>query len=292
MLVLSMDPNNQNPQGDSGALNKLEQDLQNLTQQAATTPPPVPEVQQIPVPPQVPEIPPVVPTPSTPPVTPVDTNTFIPETPKKGSPILIIAIILAIVALLAVVAYVFGAKYFNPKPTPTPVVVVTPTPTPDVTVNWKTYNNSEIGFGLKYPQEWTLQATSTGRVASFDTKSGIPGEFFVAYQKNIGSLTQWLLDNKAGEITNTINVNANQFSVIKGGTLYVSREYAIKVKTDSYLRLVIEPYPNSVVFDEVINQILSTFKFTEATSLGSPTASPASSPTSSPSATPSNDGAG
>ena len=129
MLVLSMDPNTQNPQGDSGALNKLEQDLQNLTQQDFTVPPIVPEIQRVNQPPQLPEISEVVPTPSTPPITPVENNTFVPESPKKGSPILIIAIILAVIAVLAIVAYVFGAKLFSPQPTPTPVAVVTPSPT-------------------------------------------------------------------------------------------------------------------------------------------------------------------
>lgn len=188
-----------------------------------------------------------------------------PSQPAKNNNSLVI--ILSILLLIAV--GLAGLFYFqiqrlskelaNYQTRPFP----TPTATPDVTANWKTYTNSEIGFSFKYPQEWTLQGTSIPRIASFDTKSGIPGEFFVAYHKNIDSLSKWLLDNQAGEIINTINANGNQFSVIKGGTLNVSREYAIKVGTNSYLRLVIEPFPNSVISDEVINQILSTFQFTK-----------------------------
>ena len=279
-----MDPNNQNPQGDSGAVNKLEQDLQNLKQETAVTPQqPAPVVEPLQSLPQVPEDTPAPPVPSVPSASPVEAGAPMQDVPKKGSPLMIIAIILALIAVLAVVAYVFGAKLLSPKPTP--VAVVIPSPTPDATATLKTYSNSEIGFSLKYPQDWSLQATSTARIASFDTKSGMPGEFFIAYQKNVSSLSQWLLDNKAGEITGTINVGVNQFSVIKGGSVNVSREYAIKVGTNNYLRLVVEPYPNTTVTDKVLNQILATFKFIEAIPTGSPTASPTASPTSSPSAT-------
>lgn len=115
-----MDPNNQNPQGDNGAVNKLEQDLQNIKEQAAVTQPQpentqpaVPEMQSVP---QVPEVTPVVAPPPAPTTVATETNNFVPESPKKNSPLLIIAIILAVVAVLAVVAYVFGAKLFSPTP--------------------------------------------------------------------------------------------------------------------------------------------------------------------------------
>jgi len=313
MVVLSMDPNNQNPQVDVATINKLEEDLKNLNEQVASasqqpTPValPVAPLEQMPpattpvlsvpnVPDQPVMSPPVAPVEVSPPIAPVN------EVVKKGSPLMIVAIILAVVAVLAVVAYVFGAKFLVPKtaqvactmeakicPDGSSVGRVAPNcefaacpvavTTPDPTINWKTYTNSEIGFSLKYPQEWTLQATTSSRVVSFDTKSGAPGEFFISYLRNIPSLPQWLLDNKAGETIDTEIVGTNQFIVIKGGSLNVSREYALKTSTSDYMRLVIEPYPNSAISDVLIKQILSSLRFGEKTPIASPTASPSSSP--------------
>jgi hypothetical protein len=118
-----MDPNNQNPQGDNGEVKKLEQDLQNIKEQAATPQPqpvsPQPAVPEVPPAPEVPQVPDVTPAVSitpTPPTVPAETSAFVPESPKKGSPIMIIAIILALVAVLAVAAYVLGAKLLTPTP--------------------------------------------------------------------------------------------------------------------------------------------------------------------------------
>lgn len=128
VLLLIMDPNVQNPQGESDAVSKLEQDLRNIKEETAAVqslpenPPTVQVNQPIPEVPPVPNvttIAPVTQVTESPPVIPVQTNTFIPESPKKSSPILIIAIILAVVAVLAVLAYVFGAKLLAPKTTQT-----------------------------------------------------------------------------------------------------------------------------------------------------------------------------
>ena len=156
MLVLSMGPNDQNPQGDSGAVNKLEQDLQNLTEQASVAEQPVPIVPPVPMSQQVSETPTVVPTTQTPPPVPAESAVSVQEVPKKGSPLMIIAIVLAVIAVLAVVAYVFGARLLSPQPTPTPIVVVTPSPTPDVAANWKTYTNTKWGYSFKYPSQWGI----------------------------------------------------------------------------------------------------------------------------------------
>jgi len=181
---------------------------------------------------------------------------------RHNSPMLLWFLILVLVG----VAFYFGYQNLQLRQMisqnqPPPVSTRTPTTTPDPTANWKTYTNSEIGFSLNYPKEWIQQKTNTPRVVSFDTKSDSPGEFFVAYHTNINDLSQWLLANQAGEIISTINLNNNHFSVIKGGALKASQEYAINVGANNYLRLVVEPYPNTNISDEVINQILSTFKF-------------------------------
>ncbi len=80
-----MDPNNPN-------LQKLEQDLQNLSQ-GTPVQPVVPQVSGLPIPDQEP----VQPPPS--------------QEPKNGSPVVTIAIILGVVSLLAIAAYAIGTIY-------------------------------------------------------------------------------------------------------------------------------------------------------------------------------------
>lgn len=127
-----MDPNNNQPQGDDSALKKIEEDLQKLSSEAAGKMP----ANDLPPAPSVPETPmasvgletktdsPAFPmqhdTPPAPPVDKtVDTAPTVTATPsatppandKKGSPLLMISIILVVIALLAAVAYVVGATY-------------------------------------------------------------------------------------------------------------------------------------------------------------------------------------
>jgi hypothetical protein len=149
-----MDPNNKSPQGENPAVNKLEQDLKSLNEQVASTQTqPAPEIlvsqptgeptrvvaplspfpaeQPAQQPPEVAEAQPA-PAAFTPVAEPVESGVPVQEPPKKGSPLMVIAIILAIVAVLAVVAYVFGAKILSPQPSPTPITTVEPTIVPTV----------------------------------------------------------------------------------------------------------------------------------------------------------------
>jgi hypothetical protein len=297
-----MDPSNQNPQGDNSEVKKLEQDLQNLTQQAAaTTQQPMPEEQPVQSFPQVPEVPPAISATPTTPVAPIETNAFVPENPKKSSPLLIIAIILAVVALLAVVAYFFGAKYFAPQltSTPTPVAVLTPSPTIDPTANWKAYTNTTLGFSFKYPETWI----ESGPLSKEDTTI-----IYVTSDEKIGTGSEPL--QYYLWVTNVNKLPDSQFSkeIINNATFYKSDSavpsrfgalaFFITKDEKQYIGIFLTPYdgvisakfPSQDKYVSIFDQILSTFKFIEATPTVSPSASasakPTSTPTSSPSATP------
>ena len=105
-----MEPNNSN-------LEKLEQDLQNLSQEVKTG-----ETNTSPVDQSTPEVPsvsmpqPVINTPVGEPEKPAESNTS--EGDKKNSsPVTAVAILLGVIALLAIAAYVVGAMFFSPKST-------------------------------------------------------------------------------------------------------------------------------------------------------------------------------
>ncbi|HXK35472.1 MAG TPA: PsbP-related protein, partial [Candidatus Paceibacterota bacterium] len=84
-------------------------------------------------------------------------------------------IVLVITALAGVGYFAFVKKDSQvaqqPTPTPTKTVQVTKSPTPTSTANpmagWKTYTNSEFGYSLNYPSNWSLTAgsTSTGSIS-------------------------------------------------------------------------------------------------------------------------------
>jgi hypothetical protein len=346
MLVLSMDPNNQNPQGDSGALNKLEQDLQNLTAQVASTAQTSPLVEQpvqptSPVPDVVPSIPtPIIPPPVMPtpvPITePIETGTPIQETPKKGSPLMVVAIILAVVAVLAVVAYVFGTKLLAPKTTQVActmeakicpdgssvgrvapncefAVCPSPTATTDPTVSWKIFIHKS-GYSIKYPD--TIKIIPMKMAAPDNT----PDEEYpdIMISSNTGfdkphlrilRLVKDFSDTKLSLIEiaqkyyqanlDMTAVPATSIQEPTQGTFlgvpsvsYIVKNKAFKSIVDEYLGysgnyhviwLEKDDYKYMIYWTEdlLMDQILSTFKFIEATTSGSPTTSPSSSPTTS-----------
>ena len=76
-----------------------------------------------------------------------------PELPKQSLFLVKLAQVLLGVAILAAVAYFVGTfvtgKKVTPTPTFSPAAVSSPTPTPDPTANWKTYTMK--GFQFKYP---------------------------------------------------------------------------------------------------------------------------------------------
>ena len=301
-----MDPNAQNPQGESEGVKKLEKDLQDLSQQAVAQRPPAAQAPTVQQNPQVPETPVAPPS-----ALPVETNTPTPvqESPKKGSPLMIIAIILAFVAVLAVVVYVFSAKLFAPQPTPTPVAVVTPSPTPDVTANWKTYTDEKYGYSFKYPIRYnlvkpTLEAQPEGEIIF---NAGSKEDLFMIDATSFSvTLDQFIkkyavYDSGAKIIETNLNVNTplgdivNQDSIANSARLYkYVNHYDQSVNPGakdiiSYTAFFVSNnfgyiLRSSNVSDNLIefNQILSTFNFVAATPSGSPTASPTSSPSATP----------
>jgi len=281
-----MDQNNQNPQGGNDPVKKLEQDLQNLTQQSATVQPPIPEEQPIQPPSPVPEVPPVVSPPPVSPVTPIEPNSPMHETPKKGSPLLVIAIVLAVFAVLAVVAYVFGTKLLSPQPTPIPkpIAAITPSPTPDVTANWKTYTNTQYNFSFKYPEYVILEDKSVPGMAQVILAAEGFSETKVTASKS--DLSDFYLDASPSGKATIGGISGNKYflpqgycdgptcsppilaaSIINNGTKYVVSIFVGKEASN---------------FTDLQNQILSTFKFIEVTPVGSPTASPSSTPKATP----------
>lgn len=175
--------------------------------------------------------------------------------------------------------------------------------TPDPAVNWKTYTNVKYNFSFKYPSDWEI-------LDKFE------GPLMIAPSANVASVSSTLngttLPETGKQLASTLTVYNNLEN-----TSVASNDYWNVIKTlmqvngvtaQKYISTNIKDSPNglyvagnktvTVVFsldgavidyelrDEkymtIFDQIVSTFKFAQATPSVSPTASPSSSPTTNP----------
>jgi hypothetical protein len=107
MLNINMNGDNNNPQPGGQNIQKLEEDLKNLTKEAASTVQPTVDVPVAPVQEQPTAAPPIE-IPPAPVNIPVDNG-------KKGISIMAIAVALLMTAIVVVVGYVAYAKFMTPK---------------------------------------------------------------------------------------------------------------------------------------------------------------------------------
>lgn len=96
------------------------------------------------------------------------------ETPKQRAldykVILLVSIFLALV-LFGAIAVMSKTKTQTSKPA---AQTVTPSPTPtDETANWKTYTNSQYGYSIKYPSNYRIYTSGIVQEATRSSEIGI-----------------------------------------------------------------------------------------------------------------------
>jgi hypothetical protein len=241
-------------------------------------------------------------------------STQLPES-KKSSHLMIIAIILAVIAVIAVAVYVIGMKYFPSKSKQVactleakicpdgssvgrtgpncefaacPIVAPTPIATVDPTANWKTYTDDH--FVLKYLNDYT--AVSVAFVTSPEYSSGnsinfrnttdsititdSPNSQNLTVANALGSgpwvrYTQDFLTGKTIQKFSIDGVEGVGVENIAAGQSGIALDVIWINKG-----MIYQASTTSNGGSMVLKQILSTFKFIEATPSGSPTSSPAS----------------
>lgn len=125
----------------------------------------------------------------------------------------------------------------------------------------KTYTNNEHLFTFDYPSEWTVESRSSDILLisySLPTKQ----RFFVTYHISY-SIAEWLDDTQSGKIIGKKQIGDNVFTQVEGGLALNSLEYLLENKGKGFVRFVLEPSSNKIESEEIFNQILSTFKFTD-----------------------------
>jgi len=153
-----------------------------------------------------------------------------------------------------------------------PVASPTPTATADPTANWKIYTNT-AGYSIKYPTSFTTQLLAAGagnKEADSTTRnlfifeSGASEPYVERYINleifqgkpiyNQGTITKATLDNRTVE---KIVIPDAKFDT-----------YSAQVGDKGFIEISVSNDPTK---KEIADQILSTFKFTTATSSAKPT---------------------
>lgn len=190
---------------------------------------------------------------------------------QKGLAPILVALLIAV----AIGGYLVYTNYSNNrvKPTPSPKPTTQPSSAPDLTANWKTYTNAKFGYYLKYPTDWSSFIPSTEQ----DTLDSIclgknpnkcvlnitvlEGTSWDEEQKLLG----FTLSSKEG--TKEISfAGANALKRIgyfgETGSLY-GFVTILQRNNKVYKIWVYQKTEDQLDYTDAIDQILSTFKFTD-----------------------------
>lgn len=185
--------------------------------------------------------------PSQPPVEPSHHSFF----SKK---IIILLAIFIIVLLASFGTYTALSSKSTPQPTPTPIVQLSPSPTPDAIPGWKTYENTTENFSFKYPQDWNLENKSdvTNGIAPSLSKQVVQGD----KPALISILKFDVSEYNPEDIYNFAPFTSRTFT--NSQNIYVLIAYSYQIAGAPT-----EKTQNEAI--EVLNNIVSTFKFTDQT---------------------------
>lgn len=137
---------------------------------------------------------------------------------------------LAILIILLVTTIIVGVAFWF---CPEKEIV----PPQDETADWKTYSNPEVNFTLKYPKDWEI----TGDYF-YETATGIKSEKRTVVLQKVGNQ----------DSNNWIRINPRQFQCNPGKCIDIDGN-------------TIATYSKEPEIQDIFNQMLSTFRFTEET---------------------------
>ena len=197
-------------------------------------------------------------------------QTTTPEQKSKPKPKWFIPIIVIVGVIVLGLIVWGGYELFKPAPPEEPIIE-------DEFKDWKTYQNEEYGWEVRYPEDWEIddrnpdsieiQSWETGK---YIARGGLPpdeAKFFIRIIRGL-SLQEYA-ESKISDYSTLISRNVITFngyesikqvytSTIEGGS-YILAQYILK--NDIVYDLSMVTFSKDEDFIQIFNQILSTFKF-------------------------------
>lgn len=206
-------------------------------------------------------------TPKAPEITyPQTTPQQLQEVNIKKSPIFIIAILALLLSVMFLTGYFISIKYSrNYKATPNPTQAPSTTTTPGIVIdtidNWSVFENAEFSF--KYPPNWQLR--TDGRTI----ESLVPDLILWTFGTQDPMYNECMkLDDSivAGELLIKSYSKIVTVEACSGGDMSEREKWIVRANGDGYAPGIQYFYKNteSLVAERYFDQILSTFKFYEA----------------------------
>jgi hypothetical protein len=210
-----------------------------------------------------------------------------PPAPKKVSGILITGLILLFISVLALVVYYFyqtnQLRVNVSTPTPNVTVAPTPTATTNPTADWKTYTNTKYNFSLKYPLEYKYEEKSYSKAANgiysytqitlaniddFNPEPIGRPSIMLTIIDSISHANDSVYNNSTS--SGSISANNIQADVRQSAT---GEEVVVFTKNNSTFEFTLSNSSEDSTLKSNLDQILSTFQFTEASPSASATPS-------------------
>ncbi len=159
-----------------------------------------------------------------------------------------------------------------------------------LTADWETYTDTNIGFSLKYPSDWSYKVsetnTTTGGV-TFDTgirsqtekveTTGYWNYSLDIFLETSENYLQWSQSLEQTQSLGTEDIHGKKFEKYVVGDLGYSLNYIYKADDGRIFRFLLYPYEKDknpsipADLEETTTQILSTFKFLDSTGYTCPT---------------------
>lgn len=219
------------------------------------------------------------------------TPSVVPVIPKAKSKLVPILLAILAILILGIGGYFVYAKFFAPKPVAT-VPSPAPMATSDPTVSWKTITNQTAGLSVKYPSNMTAEQSDNHISLDLQTikpdASGKSSGSNLGYSPlhvqisrkpewdgdNISTIAKDQLEQEKGVLSNITNIKALDETFSNAQMEYFAigcNGYCTNIflKQNNQVVLIEVVYGNGTelqTYEDLANQILSTFKFTDQTS--------------------------
>lgn len=204
------------------------------------------------------------------PVTPLISQP--PATPIKPAPPILPIIITFLLTSVLFIGGFYAYQRLSPPSTPIETPQTSPSPTPDPTATWQTYTNSSLNIQFNYPKSWQIRGFA-GDQENYHNSNTTYTRFIMEDPDHSLSLS---IRNSAFEgaydqcmikqpsetqiIDNYIFSKTKLISQCDQSDVIISSYY----NPEKQLTLTYNYHQKSQQkSEETINQILSTFKFTE-----------------------------